>query len=943
MNWRALLLLVALAWGAANAAPAPTADETVRTAPVTVAGAPRSLVTLVVAVPAGIEDAERLRFEVLPSGLVDVMGKLAGEIEPSSGGRRRPVFLTLRIPSDALVGLLDVADVIFEAADGRVYEVPIVLRVPAVRALRVEGVAELTDLERGDEIALSYRVRNLGNADERLQLRLVPPRGWRGELPMQTVVVPAYGESEVVAALRVPLTSGAGDHPSRLLALRVDAAGDTSLVAEARSTLRVRDLEPKLPGLVLRPTVGVVASRGGSLVAGGLALEGPLKDDIRLRVQYSPARQAQGNSGLGLAALGGLFVPFGASLEAPTWRGDLGTLQASLGDLAGLGFVMDGARATVRRGGTEVLAFAGRPTAQLRADGLMVGAGLWRPIGRGRGGITLSSLREERPDLAAFSRSLTSLGAEYEAAPMGAHQFSGGLALRSSEAESGLGLNARWEWSQGRNTARAALLHAPGGSRGFALATTQFDAAVRRSVSDRLSLDAQVLLSRDDGSAQREFSRWAAAAGARYDLSARTTLAARFADADADVQVLGAGAQAFGSRQRMLSASLETRRGKWNLASDVGAGQTIRRSTLFSGAQSVRGAEQLSLELRAGRRIEEWGNVSLGTQLQQSGPGVGLARHTRTAFARWSEVPMLLRGVLLRASTEARYIDSEFQRGLLHLSARVATTLRNGTEIAAVAERNPFIRDARGREVLVFGLRVSASTEVLAAGRLSSPGIVFDDRNGNGVREAGESGIGGVTLTHGRVRFTTNRDGEYRVPSHIRGDVRIEPSTLPRGYVVHALSREATAERRDFALVPTVELAVQYVAATDSSGRVPSGDLGLLDAWLLAEDGTEWVGRAVGAGRFVFEALPVGIYELRTGQGRLAEPVVVQPVPMVVTPVSATEIEVPVYARGVRVITPPRGNGGRGGVAPRGAGSRRVAPRGAAPEAPADQAEGRTP
>lgn len=923
----ALLLLTAVA----GAASAHGGDERVRTAPVTVAGAPRSLVTLVVSVPADIEQAAGLRYEVIPTGAVDIMGRMAGSISDAAGNRARPVLLTLRIPSDALVGLLDVADVVFTTADGRVYEVPIILRVPAVRALRIEGVAELSALERGDQVDLAFRLRNLGNDTEPLALQLIPPRSWRGGIEATSVIVPAYGEEEIVASLRVPLTSGAGDHVVRLLALRVGAAGDTTVVADARAVLRVRQEEPRLPGLVLRPTLGAVASRGSGLVAAGLALDGPLVGDVRLRAQYSPASQAQGSASLGLASLGGLFVPFGASLEAPDWRVDLGTLQAQLGDLAGVGFIMDGARARVRRGNREYIAFAARPAAQLRAEGHLAGVGVWQQTRYGRVGATVSSLREERAGLGSFSRALTSVGADFVSNPIGDHTLSAGLAFRSAEDVTGVGLRSRWEWRRDRNELRASLLHAPGGSRGFAIATTQFELGGRRALNERLSVDGQVLTSRDDGSALRELSRWSASAGATYALTSRTTLSSRYVEADAAVALTQVGAQSFGSRQRTWMNTAETRRGEWTFGTDLVFGQIIRRATLFSGAESERGAAQQSVELRASRRLQDLGQLSFGTQLQQSGAGVGLAQQTRSAFARWSEVPLMLGGTIFRASTEARLIDSEFQRGFLKLSARVATSLRNGTEIAAVAERNPFLRDAQGRALVVFGLRVSASTEVLAAGRLAEPGLVFEDANGNGRRDAGERGVGGVTVTHGSLRFTTNRDGEYRIPSNVRGDVRLDARTLPHGYVVHPGVTGATTERRDFPLVPTGQLQARFVAVADSAGRVPTADLSLLDVWMRGSDGTEWVGRSVGGGSFVFENIPVGQYELRTAHGRLGEMVLIEPTPITLRATPGQTIEVPVRARALRVITPPRGNGGRGGVAPRGA-APRVAPRGAAPQ-----------
>lgn len=171
-----LFLLVGLAPRQALATGAPT-DR--RLPPISVAGAPRSLVTLVVAIPAELESAQRVRFQVVLSGAVEVMGRLEGELELGVGARPRPVMLTLRVPATALVGLLDVADVVFTTDAGLSVAVPIILRVPSVLAVRVTGVRELAALDRGDLVELSYRVQNLGNDTERLSVRVDAPSEWR--------------------------------------------------------------------------------------------------------------------------------------------------------------------------------------------------------------------------------------------------------------------------------------------------------------------------------------------------------------------------------------------------------------------------------------------------------------------------------------------------------------------------------------------------------------------------------------------------------------------------------------------------------------------------------------------------------------------------------------------------------------------------------------------
>src|SRR3546814_6230402 len=43
-------------------------------------------------------------------------------------------------------------------------------------------------------------------------------------------------------------------------------------------------------------------------------------------------------------------------------------------------------------------------------------------------------------------------------------------------------------------------------------------------------------------------------------------------------------------------------------------------------------------------------------------------------------------------------------------------------------------------------------------------GTVFEDGNGNGVRDAGEAGIGGVAVSDGRQVVRTDAQGRYALP-----------------------------------------------------------------------------------------------------------------------------------------------------------------------------------
>src|SRR5690606_13285513 len=65
-------------------------------------------------------------------------------------------------------------------------------------------------------------------------------------------------------------------------------------------------------------------------------------------------------------------------------------------------------------------------------------------------------------------------------------------------------------------------------------------------------------------------------------------------------------------------------------------------------------------------------------------------------------------------------------------------------------------------------LLLSLAASPAVAGILS--GVVFEDANGNGVRDAGEQGIGGIGLSNGRAIVRSAADGSYAIEA-AEGDV----------------------------------------------------------------------------------------------------------------------------------------------------------------------------
>jgi len=91
----------------------------------------------------------------------------------------------------------------------------------------------------------------------------------------------------------------------------------------------------------------------------------------------------------------------------------------------------------------------------------------------------------------------------------------------------------------------------------------------------------------------------------------------------------------------------------------------------------------------------------------------------------------------------------------------------------------------------------------------STPGgVVFEDRNGDGLRQAEEPGVAGVVVARGATLVETGEDGRYQLPEE--GPTRFVVLTRPTGYDCERWYR---AEAGDFALRARVPDGSSFVFA----------------------------------------------------------------------------------------------------------------------------------
>jgi hypothetical protein len=96
------------------------------------------------------------------------------------------------------------------------------------------------------------------------------------------------------------------------------------------------------------------------------------------------------------------------------------------------------------------------------------------------------------------------------------------------------------------------------------------------------------------------------------------------------------------------------------------------------------------------------------------------------------------------------------------------------------------------------GPAAAAAVDAAEAARTIAVGVVFHDRNGNGVRDAGEEGLAGVRVSNQHDVVETDADGRWRLPVEIEDDTTFfvvkprgwmtpvdEERQLPRFYYTH--------------------------------------------------------------------------------------------------------------------------------------------------------------
>jgi len=904
------LLVAVAALGAVTAEASATGIDLVRLEAVEASGLPRSYVTITIAIPEPLRDAHEVAFEVRLTGLTDVVGRTEGVLRPSQQSR---VILTLRVPAEALVGLLDVADVVFRADDGVEFVIPVLLRVPAVRGFLATGTREFRGLSSGDRVDLLYAVHNYGNAPDTLTYELTAPLGWSARpAGRRRVIVPARGRIELPASVAVPASANLGDH---MVGVKIVSATNASRAQELATVLGVTGSAGRgAPGVTLRPVVAAAASFEGSISFVGATLDGQIAEGVHLSARYAPPTRASGYLNQGLSSVGAMMMPPSANLTGRTWDLALGSVGASGTDLTGAYLFGEGASFRYDGESSKAHAIVARPASSSSARGRTIAAGYSRAISVGQLGGSIARIEED--GVLSAGRELTAVGAEFASNPIGTLVATGALAYRSSNVASGLGAVAGLSHEREGERANIRVVHAPGGSGSFARAANEVQFSGSRSMNERWTVDLFALQTRDEGSVFRRMQSRTLTFGNRYQLRRTTTVFARLQSTTFDAATATTTIGGFGSSEHSLAAGSDWKVGEVQLSAEFEAGVVGRRSDLLDGRSSESSARQAGLRIDANVELDGIGHVSGGAAGELTEVGVGFPAKSWTFNGRWQSVPMLLLSRPTRMNARIGYQQFGALAPMVTVGAGASLALPSGTDLNLSVERNPFFRDASGRVPTTLAMSLTASARVFTPAAKGPESVVFEDLNNNGRRDANERGVAGVGVSRGDARAVSDREGRYRLPKSARGRTIVNVATVPVGMVTHPNLGRDGLEVRDIPLLPTGSLTVSLTLVADADGRLPTADLTSAVVLLRDSTGFEWVGRRTSDSTASFSGIPTGAYTLRVDVSQVREPLRVDDVPVLLQAHDESSLVVPLRGRVIRYTVPPGRSGRSGGRGP---------------------------
>ncbi len=749
------------------------------------------------------------RYVITPSPTVRLFGAATGTlaVTPASD---LVVPITAALARDQQSGALSIATIVVTWPDGTQWRNEIVTTVLSSRKLvtRVQTTEAWT--APGRPTSLQYLVENQGNAVDTVAISLLLPIGWETKRPLQKIVIGRGLTATGTLSLTPPADARRDNYPVTFVAMSLaDTAmsNTTILVSNGVSghpayTQMPLDLFVGAMDVSERPTANTTA----------FALSGSADLDGETQLRFAYHRRTPGAQA----------TPFYRYTSGPDMllslrRGGVGIIagdvQSGTGRLSGLTTSGRGFSTNIGTHGYDAQFTLARPRSGTAVDD--------GHIAQSRFGLH-TSFGVLSASYANVARTAFPGGGfdEHQSATMG---YAGSTEHHSIEveggwfsvkgpdavADAGAALDAVYRYANGEASILAGVRRVPGMLRGAGGAHDEMSISAALPLAGRLGFMGWATQSSMPILAAYTLDTRSASAGLRYTGSAlRGSLRAGLVHT-------GGFQDAAASDQRSVTGSISAQAGSFSLLVNTEAGviqsDTVRSTLANYSVGLVWRSDQRSAWLNGvhgqGRYGETPWHLDFGTDMRVG--RVDLQAGGNTEFGSRS----LKQSTSWWFSTTTRIISS--------------ASLVLGTEYQPWRNGSPLRASAGVR--MRFGVPVPS----IPGSRMS--GVVFDDVNGNGVRDEGEPGLSAVALHLAPDRATTDLGGRFSLPKGDRAEVILDAASLPAGFIAPPFRLQPRGEMT-IPLVRVAKLVIQlsesgadtlalrpasglYLTLTDANGR----------------------------------------------------------------------------------------------------------------------------
>ena len=819
---------------------------------------PRSLQVITVPVPARFGD-HKVDYTVTPLAQTDLLSSPTGTVAEGDDPAARSATIVARMPQAAEPGPLQVAQIEFrDEVTSATLSVELV--IAKVIRLTLRPTRTAAAVYAGQHTLLDFVVQNLGNGVDTLHLVADPMSGWRVDGIHGLILAPGE-RRQVTVQVQTPPPPAAGT-----MAVMFRARNDIAEVARVSVAIEVLPdpaVAMKQRGPVMTAGIATVAGDDhGSSPVLGFEVSGPVSTGVTIngrlvqttdRADFNPAAMSRI----------GYFVDAGfLNAAGRGWSVTGGRTGYAFSPLFGWATGGLGASADLNYGRWSMGLLAVQERFGGRTGGTQGGVKLARRLPHGT--VTMTAAHFDQS--LVYDRRLDAAGVGYAFTPRAGLTLGAEAGFRSAPGGSGAAFSGQVEQRSARGMFGVYAAHAPGGSGAFARATDEVNGNLWRQLSGSVGVRMFGYATTDDpGTGNTSRSR-GGAVGPSVRLSDRASMtldvSTHLSEFSATDPALGGSTS--GSGELMATLGGQVTVGDYAVTASVGAGRSTLTSDLGDSIHSERSGGRFTLRGGASRFTTR-GAFRIDGGIDKSAAITGLPATTGFATAQASSV-RLFAGPHAPTFNVLAWLNVYQGAPSSGPAVRVGMDLPLPSQFALVVdvERNPYRATTSQGVPLVAAIRFEHALGLPSMRRPTAQGRVFEDRNGNGMRDASESGLAGVMVRRGTQSAVTAPDGSYRFYDRAAPNAVpvVDIGSLTSGQLAPDRAPEPGNTHWDLPVQRTGRIRIQLVPMLDTLGRLPTTRLNALSAIATDSAGAAWVAHADSNGVAIFDALPAGRYRV---------------------------------------------------------------------------------